>query len=63
MISYLVKGRCLEYQYGSLNFALILAIISLMTSGLYVVLAVVGSSILGNNAIMSSCAIGFSGKF
>ncbi|CAH1399674.1 unnamed protein product [Nezara viridula] len=61
MVSYLVKGRSLEYQYGSPNFALILAIISLMTSGLYVVLAVVGSNIFGNNAIMSSCAIGFSG--
>lgn len=61
MISYLVKGRCLEYQYGSLNFALLLAVISLMTSGLYVALAVVGSTVLDNKAIMSSCAIGFSG--
>nr|XP_014277312.1 rhomboid-related protein 4-like isoform X2 [Halyomorpha halys] len=61
MISYLVKGRSLENKYGSSNFALILTIISLMTSGLYVILAVVGSILLGNNAIMSSCAIGFSG--
>ncbi|KAF6206657.1 hypothetical protein GE061_017893 [Apolygus lucorum] len=61
MISYLVKGRTLEYKYGSANFALLLAFISTLTSFFYVALAYVSAEFLENKYAMSSCAIGFSG--
>ena len=62
MASFLVKGRTLEYKYGTANFALLLIIITIMTSGFYVALAAVGYVMLGDKSIMANCAIGFSGK-
>uniref|UniRef100_A0A0K8SJN0 Peptidase S54 rhomboid domain-containing protein n=2 Tax=Lygus hesperus TaxID=30085 RepID=A0A0K8SJN0_LYGHE len=61
MISYLVKGRTLEYKYGSANFALLLAFLSTLTSFFYVAIAYVAAEFLENKHAMSSCAIGFSG--
>lgn len=61
MISFLVKGRSLEYRYGTANFGILLAILSLMTSCIYVALSIVGAHILANKSMLSTCAIGFSG--
>lgn len=60
MISFLVKGRTLEYQYGTVNFGILLGILSAMTPCIYVLLAKLGANFL-DKSIMSSCAIGFSG--
>lgn len=61
MISFLVKGRTLEYQYGSANFGILLTLLTLMTSCIYVILSIVGAQLLANKAMLSTCAIGFSG--
>lgn len=61
MISFLIKGRSLEKRYGSINFAILLCFIAVMTSGLYVALAAAGAHFM-DPSIMKSCAIGFSGN-
>lgn len=63
MASFLIKGRSLEKRYGSRNFGFILLFLTLLTSGLYVILAKAMTEILDNEAYMKSCAIGFSGFF
>ncbi|KAK9513008.1 hypothetical protein O3M35_001299 [Rhynocoris fuscipes] len=61
MISFLIKGRSLEPLYSSANFALLLAIISLMTSSIYVALAYSLFNVTQDYSILNSCSIGFSG--
>ncbi|PSN49430.1 Rhomboid-related protein 4 [Blattella germanica] len=62
MISFLIKGRTLERRYGSTNFAFVLAMISVITSVIYVGLAVGLTNVLQDKHFMQQCAIGFSGK-
>lgn len=61
MVSFLVKGRSLERRYGSKNFGLLLAVITVLTSGMYVLISVSGARILDDSHMMKTCAIGFSG--
>ncbi|KAK6623373.1 hypothetical protein RUM43_009225 [Polyplax serrata] len=61
MASFLIKGRSLEKRYGSKNFAFVLLFLTLVTSGMYLLLAVLMTEITENVAYMESCAIGFSG--
>ncbi|XP_014254934.1 rhomboid-related protein 4-like [Cimex lectularius] len=61
MVSFLVKGRTLESRYGSANFAFLLGFLTVMTSGLYVGLSIMGAELMGDKRILSSCAVGFSG--
>lgn len=61
MVSFLVKGRSLERRYGSKNFCLLLAVITVLTSAMYVVISVCGAHILDDPYIMKTCAVGFSG--
>nr|CAD7403928.1 unnamed protein product [Timema poppensis] len=61
MISFLVKGRSLETRYGSPNFALLLAILSTLTSFMYVGLGRLCMEVFQDYYYMKSCAIGFSG--
>lgn len=63
MISFVVKGRTLEYQYGSANFGILLAVLSVMTPCIYVLLGRLGSQIFLDKSLLSSCTIGFSGKY
>lgn len=62
MISYMIKGRTLEYKYGSANFAILLALLSFLTPAIYVALAYVSAVYFHQKYAMSSCAIGFSGE-
>jgi len=62
MISFLVKGRSLEYRYGSTNFAFLLFVITVLTNILYVILGQICTEALHDTYYMKSCAIGFSGK-
>ena len=62
MISFLLKGKSLENRYGTINFAAILSILSLATSGIYVLISKIASEALHDASYMRSCAIGFSGK-
>ncbi|XP_054290608.1 rhomboid-related protein 4-like [Macrosteles quadrilineatus] len=61
MVSFLIKGRTLENRYGSSNFALLLAFLTLLTNSFYIALAKFGSEFLEDYSMMKSCAIGFSG--
>ncbi|KAL1140070.1 hypothetical protein AAG570_000002 [Ranatra chinensis] len=61
MISFLIKGRTLEKKYGSINFALLLVVLTVMTSLWYVALSVAGAKLFTDPSILNSCAIGFSG--
>ncbi|XP_075221349.1 rhomboid-related protein 4-like isoform X2 [Lycorma delicatula] len=61
MISFLLKGSSLERRYHSMNFLILLVIITLMTSGIYVGLAVGCARFMVDYSYMKSCAIGFSG--
>lgn len=62
MVSFLIKGSSLERRYKSANFFLLLAIITLMTSGIYVGLAVACARLTLDYSYMRTCAIGFSGQ-
>ena len=63
MASFLIKGRSLEKRYGSKCFAIILIFLTILTSGIYVLLAQAMSEVFENDSYMKSCAIGFSGSF
>lgn len=62
MVSFLVKGRSLERRYGSKNFGFLLALITVSTSAMYVLICICGAHILDDSHMMKTCAIGFSGK-
>lgn len=62
MISFLVKGRTLEYKHGTMNFCLLLLFLCIATPVLYVCLAILSANSLGDKDAMKSCAIGFSGN-
>lgn len=61
MISFLSKARSLEPRYGSLNFAILLTIITTLTSGIYVALGLSCANVLHDAYYLQTCAIGFSG--
>ncbi|RZF42036.1 hypothetical protein LSTR_LSTR006629 [Laodelphax striatellus] len=61
MVSLLLKGSSLEKRYKSLNFLILMTILSLMTSVIYVALAMAATEAFDDYSYMKSCAIGFSG--
>lgn len=61
MVSLAWKGMELERRLGPVKFLLTLIILTVTSSGLYVLLAMVGSQVLEDPSLMSECAIGFSG--
>lgn len=63
MISLLIKGRTLERRMGSKNFALLLMILTVLTSSIYVGLGWACSTFMDDGHYMKTCAIGFSGKY
>ncbi|CAK9303996.1 unnamed protein product [Gordionus sp. m RMFG-2023] len=61
MISFLWKGKTLETILGSVYFAYLLTVFSLLTSATYVVLSHLLRLITGNFSFDHTCAVGFSG--
>ena len=61
MVSLAWKGLELERRLGAARFLVTLATLTLLSSGLYVVLAAAGAELLEDPRLMSECAIGFSG--
>ena len=61
MVSLAWKGLELERKIGSAKFLLTLIVLTVMSSTVYVGLALLGSDLLGDPSLMRQCAIGFSG--
>ena len=61
MVSLAWKGIELERRLGPVRFLITLVILTVTSSGLYVILAMVGAQVLEDPSLMSECAIGFSG--
>ncbi|CAF1984422.1 unnamed protein product [Rotaria magnacalcarata] len=60
MASFLYKGQQLETLFGSQYFALLLAILTLLSSLMLVLLGQLASSLLDNPEYLFTCAVGFS---
>jgi rhomboid domain-containing protein 1 len=60
MVSFLLKGAYLEPMYGTVNFVILIAIISLGCSGMYVFLGYALTQIMEDYSYYTTCAIGFS---
>ena len=60
MISLAWKGISLERRFGSLRFLITVAILTVLSSVIYVGLALVASDILEDYSYMNQCAIGSS---
>ena len=58
MISLAWKGISLERRFGSLRFLITVAILTVLSSVIYVGLALVASDILEDYSYMNQCAIG-----
>ncbi|KAF8792754.1 Rhomboid-related protein 4 like protein [Argiope bruennichi] len=58
MVSFAIKGRSLERRFGSVKFAYILAIFTILTNAVLVALNVLAIEHLGD---YDQCAVGFSG--
>ena len=61
MVSLAWKGLEMERRLGSFKYLVTLAVLVVTSSSIYVLLAVLGSDLLENNALINQCAIGFSG--
>ena len=61
MLSFIVKGKSLESRFGSLYFAYLLTIFTVLTNITYVALQVILCELTHDNHYYKSCAIGFSG--
>ena len=61
MASFMWKARTLERVYGSLYFAYLMAVFSVLTSTLYVALNYFLAEGLDSLSYVNTCAVGFSG--
>merc|ERR1712023_336861 len=60
MASFIFKGVALEQMLGSEAYAAMVALILVLSHGLYVIVAACAAQIIGWQGPMRSCAIGFS---
>ena len=60
MASFIFKGVTLEQLLGSERYGAMLAILLVLSHGLYILVAQVGSALLGFDGPMRACAVGFS---
>ncbi|XP_012289020.1 rhomboid-related protein 4 [Orussus abietinus] len=60
MISFILKGAYLEPMYGTANFVILLAFLSLGCSSMYVLLGYLLTEITADYSYYTACAIGFS---
>ncbi|XP_011495516.1 PREDICTED: rhomboid-related protein 4-like [Ceratosolen solmsi marchali] len=60
MVSFLLKGSYLESMYGTINFVILVSIISMGCSGMYVFLGYALTEITEDYTYYTTCAIGFS---
>ncbi|KAK0041427.1 rhomboid-related protein 4-like isoform X2 [Biomphalaria pfeifferi] len=63
MLSLLYKGSILEKTYGSPYYAYMITTFTGLTSATYVGLGLLLSHLTGDESYLSSCAVGFSGKY
>ena len=61
MVSLAWKGLEMERRLGSIKYFVTLAVLTVMSSCLYVALALAASDLLEDRTVMTQCAIGFSG--
>lgn len=60
MVSFMLKGSYLEPMYGTANFALLLACLTVGCSAMYTLLGYVLMQVTGDYAHFVACAVGFS---
>ncbi|KAK0085320.1 hypothetical protein PV325_005430 [Microctonus aethiopoides] len=60
MVSFILKGAYLERMYGSVNFGILIGVISLGCSALYVGLSWILTQLTADYSYYTTCAIGFS---
>ncbi|EGI64617.1 PREDICTED: rhomboid-related protein 4-like [Acromyrmex echinatior] len=60
MLSFILKGSYLEPIYGTMNFVLLLGVLSIGCSAMYVFLGYILMQLTGDYGYFTACAIGFS---
>lgn len=61
MISFSIKGRTLERKYGSFYFGILLAVFTISTGLMYLLIEYLAFAFLETSYALDSCAVGFSG--
>ena len=63
MVSLIYKGIKLERKFGSVYFAYLVAVFTVLTSSTYVAIGQGLGNALNDQSYATSCAVGFSGLF